>query len=108
VSIPISSRRFRRHRKTLLVRIGDGTTEQLNLNPLAESLNAQLSLQLPPALSTWCTSGCGDFQASTIRSRLNAAQISSALTCRQPPRHAPNWRSALVAPVLQVPYRGRR
>lgn len=46
--IPISSRRFRRHAKILIVRIGDWTTEQLTLNPLADSLKSQLSLLLPP------------------------------------------------------------
>jgi hypothetical protein len=48
-SIPVSSRRFRRHAKILIFRIGDWETEQLTLNPLASSLKAQLSLLLPPS-----------------------------------------------------------
>jgi hypothetical protein len=47
-SIPISSRRFRRYAKILIIRVGDWDTEQAMLNPLAESLKAQLSLLLPP------------------------------------------------------------
>jgi len=47
-TVPISSRRFRRHAKILIFRIGDWTTEQITLNPLAASLRAQLSLLLPP------------------------------------------------------------
>ena len=47
-SIPISSRRFRRHTKIVIIRVGDWETEQLTLNPLAASLKAQLSLLLPP------------------------------------------------------------
>jgi hypothetical protein len=47
-TIEVSSRRFRRYTKILIVRIGDWETEQLTLNPLADSLKAQLSLLLPP------------------------------------------------------------
>jgi len=47
-SIELSSRRFRRHSKILLLRIGDWATEQTALNPLAQSLRAQMSLLLPP------------------------------------------------------------
>jgi hypothetical protein len=48
-SIPVSSRRFRRHAKILIFRIGDWETEQATLNPLAASLKGQLSLLLPPS-----------------------------------------------------------
>lgn len=48
-SVPVSSRRFRRHAKILILRIGDWETEQPTLNPLAASLKAQLSLLLPPS-----------------------------------------------------------
>jgi hypothetical protein len=48
-SIPVSSRRFRRHAKILIFRIGDWETEQTMLNPLSSSLKAQLSLLLPPS-----------------------------------------------------------
>ena len=47
-SIPLSSRRFHRYAKILIIRIGDWDTEQPVLNPLAASLKAQLSLLLPP------------------------------------------------------------
>lgn len=46
--IQISSRRFHRHAKILIVRIGDWKTEQQTLNPLSDSLKSQLSLLLPP------------------------------------------------------------
>jgi hypothetical protein len=46
--VPVSSRRMRRYAKILIFRIGDWETEQLMLNPLAESLKAQLSLLVPP------------------------------------------------------------
>jgi hypothetical protein len=48
-TIEVSSRRFLRHAKILIIRIGDWETEQVTLNPLAESLKAQLSLLLPPS-----------------------------------------------------------
>jgi hypothetical protein len=44
----VSSRKFRRHVKILILRVGDWDTEQTTLNPLAASLRAQLSLLLPP------------------------------------------------------------
>ena len=47
-TVEVSSRRFRRHANILIIRIGDWITEQGALNPLAESLKAQLSLLLPP------------------------------------------------------------
>jgi hypothetical protein len=47
-TLQISSRRLRRHVKVLILRLGDWETEQTALNPLAQSLKAQLSLLLPP------------------------------------------------------------
>lgn len=44
----ISSRKLKRRVKVLIIRVGDWDTEQATLNPLAESLKAQLSLLLPP------------------------------------------------------------